>query len=48
MILVFTMDPDSLLKKHHQEMSLMKRYLYRHLGRHLMNHNIKKIRNGTR
>lgn len=40
-------DPDSLLKEHHQEMSLIKKCLYRYLGRHLMNYNIKKIRNGT-
>lgn len=40
-------DPDSLLKEHHQEMSVIKKYLYRHVGRHLMNYNIKKIRNGT-
>lgn len=37
--------PDDLLKKHHQEMSYMKAFLYSHFGRHLMNHNIKKIRN---
>lgn len=38
--------PDDLLKEHHQEMSAAKAFLYRHLGRHLMNRNVKKIRNG--
>ncbi len=37
--------PDELLKEHHQEMKKMKEFLYRHLGRHLMNRNVKKIRN---
>ncbi|MGN0536451.1 MAG: transglutaminase family protein [Acutalibacteraceae bacterium] len=37
--------PDNLLKEHHQEISTFKAFLYRNLGRHLMNHNIKKIRN---
>ena len=37
--------PDDLLKEHHQEMSVLKSFLYRNLGRHLMNRNIKKIRN---
>lgn len=36
--------PDELLKEHHQEMKKMKAFLYRHLGRHLMNRNVKKIR----
>lgn len=36
--------PDQLLKVHHQEMKPLKKFLYQHLGRHLMNHNIKKIR----
>lgn len=36
--------PDELLKEHHQEMSALKTFLYQHLGRHFMNHNIKKIR----
>lgn len=38
-------DPDSLLKEHHQQMSPVKAFSYRHIGRHLMNHNVKKIRN---
>ena len=37
--------PDELLKEHHQEMSAFKGFLYRHLGRHLMNWNVRKIRN---
>lgn len=39
-------DPDTLLKEHHQEMSLINKLLYRYIGRHLMNRNIKKIRLG--
>lgn len=37
--------PDDLLKEHHQEMSALKDFLYRNLGRHLMNRNVNKIRN---
>ena len=37
--------PDELLKEHHQEMSALKAFAYKNLGRHLMNHNVKKIRN---
>ena len=37
--------PDDLLKEHHQEMSVFKAFLYRNLGRHLMNRNIREIRN---
>lgn len=37
--------PDDLFQEHHQEMSVFKAFLYRNLGRHLMNYNIKKIRN---
>ena len=37
--------PDEMLKEHHQELSPPKRFAYRHLGRHLMNRNVKKIRN---
>lgn len=37
--------PDDLLREHHQQMSAFKAFLYRHLGRHLMNHNVKIIRN---
>lgn len=37
--------PDDLLKKHHQEISKVKSFAYRHFGRHWMNRNVKKIRN---
>lgn len=37
--------PDDLLKEHHQEMSAIKAFAYKSLGRHLMNRNVKKIRN---
>ena len=36
--------PDELLKEHHQEISVFKAFAYRHIGRHLMNRNIRKIR----
>ncbi len=38
--------PDALLQEHHQEMSPLKAFLYRNLGRRLMNANVKRIRNG--
>lgn len=37
--------PDELLKDHGQGLSLIKRFLYRNFGRHLMNRNVKRIRN---
>ncbi len=37
-------DPDSLLKEHGQNMKPLKEFAYRHIGRRLMNHNVKKIR----
>ena len=37
--------PDDLLKEHYQEMSIIKTFVYRYLGRHLINKNVKKIRN---
>lgn len=37
--------PDELLKEHHQEMSLIKNFVYKNFGRHLVNRNVKKIRN---
>lgn len=37
--------PDALLQEHHQELSNFKSFIYRNIGRHLMNNNIKKIRN---
>ena len=36
--------PDQLLKEHHQEMSPIKTFIYRYIGRHLMNYNVKKMR----
>lgn len=36
--------PDTLLKEHHQEMSTIKAFAYKYIGRHLMNYNVKKIR----
>lgn len=37
--------PDELLRIHHQEMSALKIFLFRYIGRHLMNRNVKRIRN---
>lgn len=37
--------PDDLLKEHHQQMSIIKAFMYKNIGRHLMNRNVKKIRN---
>ena len=37
--------PDDLLQEHGQAMSAIKAFAYRYLGRHLMNRNVKKIRN---
>ena len=37
--------PDELLKEHHQTLSPLKAFAYRYLGRHLMNRNVKRIRN---
>ncbi len=39
--------PDEMLREHHQEMSHLKAFAYRNLGRHLMNTNVRKIRNST-
>ncbi len=39
--------PDALLKEHHQEMSALKAFIYRNLGRRLMNRNVKRIRKGV-
>ena len=36
--------PDELLREHHQEMSPLKALVYRHIGRHLMNANVRRIR----
>ena len=37
-------DPDSLLTKHGQTMKILKKCVYRLIGRHLMNDNVNKIR----
>lgn len=37
--------PDEMLKEHSQDLSPAKRFAYKHLGRHLMNRNVKRIRN---
>ncbi len=36
--------PDDLLKEHGQELTRFKAFLFRNLGRHLMNRNVKRIR----
>ncbi len=36
--------PDELLGRHGQEMSRLKAFVYRNLGRHLMNANVRKLR----
>lgn len=36
--------PDELLKEHHQDISFLKALAYRNIGRHLMNRNVKRIR----
>ena len=36
--------PDDLLAAHRQQMSAVKAFVYRHLGRHLMNRNVRKLR----
>jgi hypothetical protein len=36
--------PDDLLREHHQQMSALKAFLYRNIGRHLMNRNVRRIR----
>ena len=35
---------DDLFAKHGQELSPLKEWLYRHIGRRLMNRNVSKIR----
>ncbi len=40
--------PDQLLREHHQEISPLKAFVYRNLGRHLMNRNVAKIRGERR
>ncbi len=36
--------PDEMLKEHHQELSRIKTFVYRHYGRHMMNRNVRRIR----
>ena len=36
--------PDELLKEHHQKMSALKNFMFRHLGRHSMNRNVRRLR----
>ena len=36
--------PDDLLKDHGQKMNIIKMWMYKHIGRHLMNKNVKRIR----
>ena len=36
--------PDELFKNYHQKMSHVKAFLFRHIGRHAMNRNVKMIR----
>ena len=36
--------PDDLLGEHYQQMSAVKAILYRNIGRHIMNRNVRKIR----
>lgn len=40
----FICSPDELVREHHQTMSPLKAFLYRHLGRHLMNRNVRRLR----
>ena len=37
-------NPDDMLVEHHQEIGVVKGFIFRHLGRHLMNRNVRKIR----
>lgn len=39
--------PDELLMEHHQEMAAFKNFVYKNLGRHLMNKNVRRIRNNN-
>lgn len=38
--------PDELMKEHHQQLSPCRKFLFRHLGRHLMNRNVRRVREG--
>lgn len=37
--------PDDMFKNHSQEISFLKKMVFRYFGRHIMNRNVKKIRN---
>ena len=37
-------NPDALLNEHHQNLNLIKKFLFRHYGRHKMNKNVRRIR----
>ena len=37
-------NPDDMLLEHHQETGVIKSFIYRHLGRHLMNRNVRRMR----
>ena len=37
--------PDIFFENHKQEISFIKEFMYKHIGRHLMNKNVSKIRN---
>ena len=37
--------PDDMLREHHQELTPIKKLAFRFFGRHMMNRNVKKIRN---
>lgn len=37
-------DPDSFFKNHHQNISYLKEFMYKNIGRHIMNKNVRKIR----
>ena len=37
--------PDDMLREHHQELTPIKKLAFRYIGRHMMNRNVKKIRN---
>lgn len=38
-------DPDSFFNNHHQNINLLKEFMYKNIGRHIMNKNVRKIRN---
>ena len=37
--------PDEMLKEHSQEIGAIRKFAYRYYGRHMMNRNVRKIRN---